>query len=234
MTIRVVVVDDDDVTRLGTTMILDGHPDIEVIAALNHVDAAESMGTWTGVDVAMIDAADHRRLDDQFPGVGIVQALRLHRSPEQTRVVILTGIMFDDAVRRRMREANADFYFHRSELLDAASVWAAVLDQNAQHRVPRPHRDEALHRLGVTDGSRVNDGVQSAGREGFLGGDPLLARRGRDRTRRRERFNAEARLNPVTADGLIPDRHQVTPSLPQIERFLHWATRVRDRDQPGS
>ena len=232
MSTEIVVVDDDEITRLGTTIILDSHADIHVVASLNHVEAAESMGTWKGVDIAVIDASDQRRSDDQFPGVGIVQAIRVHRSPEQTRIVVLTGVMFDDAVRRRMREAGADYYFHRSALPDAASLWGAVLEPTAADLVPPPADPEALHRLGVTDRTQVNAAVRAGADEGFLNSDPVLAQRGRDRNRRRERFNQAVRLTPVTAQGLTPDRHQDSPSLPQIERFVRWATRVRFRGEP--
>jgi hypothetical protein len=42
-------------------------------------------------------------------------------------------------------------------------------------------------------------------------------------------FNRVARLNPVNADGTIPDRDQDEPSLPQIERFLEWASKSKMR-----
>lgn len=51
--------------------------------------------------------------------------------------------------------------------------------------------------------------------------------RSRKWLRLRQEFNEEARLNPVTADGRIPDRPQALPSLPQIARFLEWATRTK-------
>jgi len=36
-----------------------------------------------------------------------------------------------------------------------------------------------------------------------------------------------ANLNPVTSDGRLPERNTLTPSLPQIFRFYHWATRFQ-------
>jgi len=37
----------------------------------------------------------------------------------------------------------------------------------------------------------------------------------------------DARLTPMTAGGHLPDRNQDLPVLPQIARFLTWATRVK-------
>jgi hypothetical protein len=189
------------------------------------------MGAWCEVDVAVVDASDRRRADDQFPGVGIVAAIRVHRRHDQTRVVVVTGVMFDDAVRARMREAGADYYFHRSCVQGADQLCAAVLTPSEDDRVPPPAEAEVLHRLGVTSMARINAGIEAARAEGFVDTDPVLARRGRDRTRRRQRFNERARLSPMTRDGRRPDRTQDTPSMPQIQRFLDWATRMRE---PGT
>ena len=59
-----------------------------------------------------------------------------------------------------------------------------------------------------------------------------MDRRGADRSRSwarmRYSFNDVARLNPVNADGRPPERRQEAPSLTQIERFVRWATRVKE------
>jgi hypothetical protein len=44
----------------------------------------------------------------------------------------------------------------------------------------------------------------------------------------RTSFNDVAHLNPINADGTPPARIQHDPSLTQVERFLNWATRVKD------
>lgn len=224
---RVAVVDDDDVTRTGTVALLARHPGIEVVAEMTHIDAV-ARPDWDGVDVAVVDASDRRRETDQFPGVGVVQAIRHRRDPTQTMILVLTGIMFDDAVRRRMREAGADYYVHRSAVMDAAQLCDAVMAPAGSGLVPEPCDAEALHRMGVTAVTDVNEAVRAATEEGLLGGDTALARRGRSRSQRRARFAERANLEARNADGRIPDREQETPGLPQIDRFLRWATRIRD------
>jgi DNA-binding NarL/FixJ family response regulator len=225
---RVVVVDDDDISRRGLSEILADQAGIEIAAALDHHKAATWSGEWDGIDVAVVDAADERRRGDQFPGVAVVEAIRRYRSPDETMVVVITGHFFDDAVRRRMREAQADYFYHRSELADAGSLVSAVLQPDGgHHHVPDETDHEALHRLGITNATRVNQAVRYAGEVG--GATGLLrgrtSRRAADRLR--AAFNTAARLQPVNQDGAPPERAQDHPSLPQIQRFLDWATKAK-------
>jgi DNA-binding NarL/FixJ family response regulator len=127
MVIRVAVVDDDDVSRRGLVELLGEQPDVHVVAALTHLEAVTWTQRWDVVDVAIVDACDERRSDDQFPGVSVVEGIRARRSRDETRVIVRTGQFFDDAVRRRMREADADYFFHRSELQDVSALRAVVL-----------------------------------------------------------------------------------------------------------
>jgi hypothetical protein len=72
--------------------------------------------------VVVVDAADERREDDQFPGVGVIEQIRKTPSSTETTILVLTGHYFHPALRRRMREAQADFFYHRSELQSAAAL----------------------------------------------------------------------------------------------------------------
>jgi hypothetical protein len=145
-------------------------------------------------------------------------------------VLVLTGHFFDDAVRRRMREAQADFFYHRSELQDAADLYRAILQPDEARRgVPEAIDPESQFRLGVVPGTRINDAIRHAQSTGLE--DKLRSRNGdrsRSWTRLRSSFHEVARLNPVNTDGTPPDRSQRDPSLTQIERFLTWATRAKD------
>jgi CheY-like chemotaxis protein len=236
--VRVVVVDDDDINRRGMASLLDEDAEIEVVGSVTHADALGRPDLWAGVDVALVDAADERNRADHFPGVAVVEEVRRHRPRGQTVIVVITGHFFDDAVRRRMREAQADFYYHRSEVGDARSLREAVLEPEAHRRVPGPVDAEDLFNQGVTDETRVNRAVTYAAEHGL---ESAMAEEGRPRRswlRLRREFNREARLSPVTVDGRRPDRPQVLPSRPQIARFLQWATRVKrterpDAEQPG-
>lgn len=225
-----VVVDDDDITRAGIVAILTGTPGLRVLAGLDHRTAA-AWPSWDEVDVALVDAADERRADDQFPGVAVVQAVRLVN--ERATVIVLTGHFLDGAVRRRMREARADYFYHRSQLGDAARLRAAVLDPSSV--VPDPLDPEEEIRHGVSAGSRVNAAVAHALAENL---PERLRERANPRSRAWERlrreFNRHARLAAMTSDGRVPDRPQELPSLPQIARFLAWATRVKTPGQNGA
>lgn len=227
---RVVVVDDDDISRRGLTELLADRPELEVAGSLAHDEALEWTTEWDRVDIALVDAADSRRDDDHFPGVGVVDHIRRRRSRDEIMVVVLTGHFFDDAVRRRMREAQADFFYHRSELQDSADLYQAVLHpEQARSGVPEGTNREAQFRLGVVPRTRINEAVRFSRSTGL---EDKLAGRGGDRSRSwsrlRTSFNDVAHLNPVNADGTPPERQQRDPSLTQIERFLNWATHVKD------
>lgn len=233
---RVAIVEDDEINLRGMTSLLADCPEIELVAALTHREAMSQDGDpWQNVDVALVDAADERAPGDQFPGVAVVQLIRRHRAPQQTTVVVITGHFFDDAVRRRMREARADFFYHRSELYDRQALYDAVLHPDAHRRVPGPEDPEAEIRQGVGRATRVNRAVEHAMEQGL---DKALTHRPPTRRRAwlrmRREFNRVAQLTPMTTDGRLPDRSQELPSLPQIARFLAWATRVKtDRPAKG-
>ena len=227
-----VVVDDDDINRRGIASLLEEDAGIEVVASVTHAEALAREDLWDGVDVALVDAADERNDADHFPGVAVVEEIRRRRPRGETVIVVITGHFFDDAVRRRMREAQADFYYHRSEVGDARSLRDAVLHPEAHRRVPGPVDAEDLFNQGVTDETRVNRAVAYAAEH-----DLEAAMASEDRPRRswlrlRREFNREARLSPATVDGRLPDRPQALPSRPQIVRFLRWATRVKRAERP--
>jgi hypothetical protein len=113
--------------------------------------------SWDDVDIALIDAADERRSDDQYPGVAVVRHIRRIPGALRTSIVVLTEHYFDDALRRRMRETRADS-FH--DCVEVAETWALrnlVLQTGGTPRgVPRVQDIEALFCLGVTECTRVN------------------------------------------------------------------------------
>jgi DNA-binding NarL/FixJ family response regulator len=230
------VVDDDDVNRRGLACLLDDSPEVSLVGALTHGEALGWTDQWAGVDVVLVDAADERSTVDQFPGVGVVEHIRRHRTPAQLTVVVATGHFFDDAVRRRMREARADVFYHRSELADVRALLAAVLRPDlAGRQVPGPADPEAQFCQGVTDATRVNPAVAFATEHGVAA---ALADRPQPRSRAwirlRREFNRHAKLSPVTVDGREPDRTQDLPSVPQIGRFLAWATRAKTPVPPSA
>lgn len=226
---RVVVVDDDDVNRSGLRVVLEASPHITVVATLTHREALSEETLWRDIDVVIIDPADHRRDGDQFPGVAVVRGIRAIRAPGELIIIVITGHYFDDALRRRMREARADYFYHRADAADAGKLHEIVLGADrTRGNLPAPTDPEALIKLGVTDSSRVNRAVKYAIEMEL---ERELREREEPRSRRwlhlRHGFNAEARLTPMTSDGRLPDRPQNVPSLPQIARFLQWAMKIK-------
>src|SRR5262249_12143000 len=112
--VRAMVVDDGEINRHGMAWMLSTEHRIRIAGARSHRDAMAWPDEWSHVDVALGDAADPRAELDQFPGVGVVERMRREAGRRLT-IVVVTGHFFDDAIRRRMWEAGADFFYHRSE-----------------------------------------------------------------------------------------------------------------------
>jgi CheY-like chemotaxis protein len=226
--LRLVIVDDDELWRVKTAELLADRSGLVVLAAATHDVAARWVDQWRTVDVAIVDAGDIRRQDDQFPGVGVVRQARRHGRDGMV-VMVVTGHFLDDALRWRMREAGADYFHHRSEVQDADSLYQAVVHPVADRRgVPDILDPEAAFRVGVVRGTRVNAGLD------FALEHDLVHRREGDRSPRsrqwarwRREFNQITRLHTVNADGTAPDRDQTAPSYDQIGRLYRWATRAK-------
>jgi DNA-binding NarL/FixJ family response regulator len=227
MRVRVAIIDDDDIQLRGMSEYLADRPEIEVVGMLNHHEAMLWDAQWDDVDIALVDAADPTQVADQFPGVEVADRIRRRRSSQQTKVIVVTGHFFDDAVRRRMREAGADYFYHRPELHKKDALYEAVLNPEAARAgVPADRDPDSAIRLGVGRSSRVNEAVRLTRSEG----QPAHARRSRAWNTYRRTFNQVAVLQPMNSDGTPPDREQAEPSVTQIERFVKWATRIKGVD----
>ena len=223
----IVIVDDDDLTRRGMAQVFADEPSTDVIAELSHEEALSWTDQWDRADIVIVDAANERSGPDQFPGVGVVQRVRERRTADQTMVIVVTGHFFDDAVRMRMREAGANFLFHRSELHDSSILVDAVLHPDTARSVPRPTDGETIFHLGITAATNVNTALAWAAGEGLLG-ERQQPRSRRSSMALRRQFNEVANLEPVNADGFKPANGQEAPSLRQIDRFLEWATKIKN------
>jgi len=224
----VAVVDDEAITRKGTASELEGQPGIDSVRTYTHDDAMRlPAATWLLFDVVVVDAGDPRK-DDQFPGVHVVEALRSATPSRHPLVIVVTGHFFHDALRKRMREAGADLYYHRSDFAEEGSLLRAVLGPRGDSTgVPEPRRSESLFRMGVGDGSRVNAGLHWIDEHGGVTGMFVGASR-YSAYALRKTFNEIARLDARNRDGTRPDRNQDVPSRHHIARFHHWATRIND------
>ena len=238
MSTRVVVIDNNRIARRGCVDFLADDPTIMIVDNLDH-DQALARQDWGGVDVVIVDAADERRRDDHYPGVAVVEAIRRSRSPDETRIIVLTARYFDSGLRRRMREAQADRFYNRFELeceprrlLEA--TLGTDLEDNGDLGVT-PDEMASLASLGITPRSRVNDALAFS-KAAHL--DEILADHVKGLPRRamialRRRFNEVAQLEPINvATGErprrdIPDSHHL-PSRKQIEQFLAVTQKVDD------
>lgn len=227
-----VVVDDDDLSRTGTAALLRSDEALDVVALTPAQALAEQ--TWDDVDLAIVDATDRRESVDHFIGVRVVEAIRAARDRDQTTIVVVTAYSWLDALRIRMREAQADLFFDRMEVQERAALLAVVHDPDAfrDHPVPDPDGAEEVFRLGVVRATRVNEGVRAAEDLGIGTTTPGRSRR-RDRLRRD--FARRSGLTARNRDGTEPDRNQDTPSWPQVTAFVEWARQVPEelRRRPG-
>jgi DNA-binding NarL/FixJ family response regulator len=134
MSIRVFLVDDQELLRAGFRMVLDAHADIEVVGeAGNGTDALRMLAT-TPTDVVLMDV--------RMPGMDGVEATRqICRDPGGPRVLILTTFDLDEYVYEGLRAGASGFLLkdvRPPALIDAIHVVAsgeAVVDPVVTRRL---------------------------------------------------------------------------------------------------
>lgn len=114
--IRVMIVDDDALVRLGLNDLLDGDPGIEVVAQAADGLQAIEQATAHRVDVALVDVR-MPRMD------GITATSRLRALPRPPKVITLTTFDLDDYVYNAL-EAGADGFLLKDT--DPAEILRAV------------------------------------------------------------------------------------------------------------
>ncbi|HRW38810.1 MAG: response regulator transcription factor [Acidimicrobiales bacterium] len=125
MTVRVVVADDQDLVRVGLRMILDAHPDIEVVGeAANGVEAVE-LARALRPDVCLFDV--------RMPEMDGIEATRLLAGPEvadPVAVVVITTFDLDEHVHAALKAGARGFLLKDAgpELLHQAVHAAAEGD----------------------------------------------------------------------------------------------------------
>jgi DNA-binding NarL/FixJ family response regulator len=103
VTIRVCLVDDQELLRAGFRMVLEAHPDLEVVAeAENGADALRLLAD-TPVDVVLMDV--------RMPGMDGVETTEqiCRRWPDGPRVLILTTFDLDEYVYAGLRAGASGF-----------------------------------------------------------------------------------------------------------------------------
>ena len=150
MTIRVVLVDDEAMVRVGLRMVLTAEPDVEVVG--------EAADGGSAVDVVVETAPDVVLMDIRMPRVdGLEGARRVLAARPGTKVVVLTTFDEDEHVQAALRAGVSGFLLKVSPpeqlvaavrtvaggggLLDPAVTLRVIESFAAAPPTPRQHAD---------------------------------------------------------------------------------------------
>jgi DNA-binding NarL/FixJ family response regulator len=132
--VRVVLVDDEAMVRVGLRMVLTAEPDLEVVGEAADGAAAEQVAAETKPDVVLMDI--------RMPGVdGLEGARRVLAAVPETRVVMLTTFDEDAYVEAALRAGVSGFLLKVAppeRLIDAVRTVASgggLLDPTVTLRV---------------------------------------------------------------------------------------------------
>lgn len=134
MKIRVGLVDDHEIVRLGLMTLINDHPEMQVVGEAGSAEEALQMVERTHPHVVLMDI--------RIPGEGGIEAARLisHRYAD-TKVVMLTSFADDDLVLRAIQAGAVGYVLKQvgnDELLRAISAAArgeALLDPSTTSRL---------------------------------------------------------------------------------------------------
>jgi len=147
--IRVVVVDDQAMIRLGLRMILDNEPDIEVVGEAGDGRAGAAMARALRPDVVLMDIR-MPRMD------GIEAAATIVRELADVQVLILTTFGEDEYVAQALRAGAAGFLLKDA---DPDLLVAAVRQVRDGNAVLDPAVTRAVVRSYVALAERASDAV---------------------------------------------------------------------------
>jgi hypothetical protein len=229
--VRVAIIDDDLWIRDGRALGLAPIAGIEVVATLSHADALGRDDLWTSVDVALVDAWDHRAGFDRFPGVGVVEAIRRRRTPEETVVIVITGHVLNDVLRLRMAEAGADYFYGHEDVAGVTELVAVITRPDPSNR---PQVDPVvLEQIGVRAGSRPNAALAWINDHGLADAFTGESQKALPVTRRtimriRREMGSLGRIKGSPGSGAEHD-----PRWPEWKHVVRFVNRVRGDDEPG-
>ena len=101
-TIRVAIVDDQELVRMGLRMVLDAQPDITVVAEAGDGSEAVALAEAGGIDVMLMDV--------RMPGIdGIAATERITAAGSVPRVLVLTTFDLDEYAFAALRAGASGF-----------------------------------------------------------------------------------------------------------------------------
>jgi len=114
MTIRIVLVDDQEMIRVGFRMILESRPEIEVVGEADDGDTALELLEKVQADVVLMDV--------RMPRISGVEATRRIRAGDGPRVLILTTFDLDEYAYDALQAGASGFLLKDTPLDDLVSA----------------------------------------------------------------------------------------------------------------
>lgn len=152
MTIRVALVDDQELVRTGLAMVVDACDDMQVVAEAG--DGAQALATLTSTP------ADVVLMDVQMPGMnGVDATAALTARPDGPRVVVLTTFDLDEYAYAALRAGASGFLLKDAA---AADVVAAIRTVDAGEAVLAPSTTRRMLDHLATGEPRTSTGEATA------------------------------------------------------------------------
>ncbi|MBL7499045.1 response regulator transcription factor [Frankia sp. CNm7] len=220
MSIRVLLVDDQPLLRMGFRLVLQAQDDVVVVGEAGDGEEAIDLAVRTGPDVVLMDI--------RMPGIdGIEATRRIVSSRPASRVLILTTFDLDEYTYAALRAGASGFLLKDVPPADLLSAIRAVATGDAvvAPSVTRRLLDAFAHRLpGPEDHSGSGDGARAAG-----GGRQADERLGRLTERERDVLAqvASGRSNSEIAARLVLAEATVKTHVGRILSKLELRDRVQ-------
>jgi DNA-binding NarL/FixJ family response regulator len=152
MTTRVLLVDDQELMRMGFRMVLDSQPDIEIVGEASNGTEAVAAVRALEPDVVLMDV--------RMPEMDGVQATRvIVESGSTTRIVILTTFDLDEYVYAALRAGASGFLLKDAQPSELLSALRAVASGDAvvAPSITRRLLSSYAHRLPAPSGQHEDD-----------------------------------------------------------------------------
>ncbi|WP_144721649.1 response regulator [Agrococcus jejuensis] len=119
MTIRIALVDDQELVRLGFRMVLEAEPDVEVVGEAGDGAAGAALAARGDVDVVLMDV--------RMPGVdGIAATERITAAPTHPKVLVLTTFDLDEYAYAALRAGASGFLLKDARPAELVAAIRAV------------------------------------------------------------------------------------------------------------